>query len=104
MDHSEESRMKFAMILFALGVCYVSLPVTSQVATVGQTADAEPTPAAATEPAKPETADAEKNGAATKSVDKPADQPADKDDAAKKVAEQAESKPADKSETKKAKQ
>jgi len=92
--------MKFAMIVFALGVCYVSLPVTAQVAAIGQTTEAEPTPATATEPAEPKSADAEKNGAA-KSDDKPADHPADKD-VAKKVAEQAESKPAADGEAKKA--
>lgn len=55
--------MKYAIILFALGVCYVSLPVTSHIVAVGQTTDAEPT-VAATANATSETADAEKNGQA----------------------------------------
>ncbi len=93
--------MKIAMILFALGVCYVSLPVRSQVVAIAPTSASEPTPAAATEVAEPEAVDAEENDAATKSADKPADQPADKEDATK-TAEPAKSKPAAKSETKKA--
>ncbi len=82
--------MKFAMILFALGVCYVSLPVVSHVAAVGQTTAAEPTPAA----------DAEKNSVATKSADESTDKPAAKDEAAKQDAEPAETKSEAKTEAK----
>jgi len=53
--------MKYAVILLALGVCYLSLPVTSQVAVVGQTTEAEPTPAAAADD-QSQTAEAEANG------------------------------------------
>ena len=50
--------MKIGMILFALGVCYVSLPVTWQVAAVGQSTVAEPAPAVA-ESTKPQPTDDE---------------------------------------------
>ena len=82
--------MKFIMILFALGVCYVSLSVVSYVAAVGQTTAAEPAPAA----------DAEKNVAATKSADESTAQPAAKDEAAKKDTEPAETKSEAKTEAK----
>jgi len=94
--------MKTVTMLFALSVCYVSLSVTSQVAAVGQTTEAEPTPAPAKEPTEPKSAVAEKNGTATKSADKPADPSADNDDDAKKEAEQPKSKPAAHGETEKA--
>ena len=35
--------MRIVMVLFALAVCYVSLPVTMQVAAVGQSNDPKPT-------------------------------------------------------------
>src|SRR3990172_8721628 len=86
MKHSEESRMKYIMILFCLGVCYVSLPVSSHVVANGPTTDEQPAPAAAdtseaateekpaaTEESNSESKDADKNGAAEKSEEKPAD-------------------------------
>jgi multidrug resistance efflux pump len=71
MNHGEESRMKYVMILLCLGVCYVSLPVTSQVVANGQTTKEQAAPAAAEE-SKTESADAQKNDAATKSDGEPA--------------------------------
>jgi HlyD family secretion protein len=51
--------MKFAMILIALGVCYVSLPVRWQAVAAGQTSTAEPAPAV-DKPTKEEAVDGKK--------------------------------------------
>lgn len=53
--------MKYVVILFVLGVCYVSLPVSAPIAAVGQTATAEPTLAADAD-AKSEAAGSEQDG------------------------------------------
>lgn len=71
--------MKYAVILFALGVCYVSLPVTSPIAAVGQSTAAEPTEAASADAtSKPN--DAEANG-------KPKDKQSTSDNGNDKAAE-----------------
>jgi hypothetical protein len=89
MNHLEETRMKFAMILFASAVCYVSLPVKWQVAALAQTSDAEPAPVVA-ESVKTDSPDDEKKNAGN--------QPADKPEAETKNADKAETKPTAKSE------
>lgn len=75
--------MKNAVILFALGVCYVGLPVVAPVAVVGQTTEAEPTladaDAKADTDAKADSANAEKNGEAKE--ERKSDEKAEKKDA-----------------------
>ena len=83
--------MKYIVILFCLGVCYVSLPVTTHMVANGQATAQQPAPTVA-EPAKKETTDVEKNGAATKS--------AAKEEPAKKEPEKTDAKPEVKAETK----
>lgn len=81
--------MKYAMILFALGVCYVSLPVVSHVAAVGQSTAAEPAPVAG-EPAA-------KEDAAKQDTDKQDAEPAEaKSEGKAKAAEKEAAEPAEK--------
>src|SRR3990172_12309729 len=92
MEHSEESCMKYTMILLCLAVCTFGLGLTSQAVVHGQSTNAK----AATED-KSESADAEKNGATTKAADKSAD---DEDDEAKEDTPATDSKPAAKEDEK----
>ncbi len=87
--------MKIAMILFALGVGYVSLPVTWHVAALGQTAEAEPTPATA-EPSEPKVDDDKPKADKDKSADK---SDAESKDASAKKSDEGKPKPEAKTES-----
>jgi multidrug efflux pump subunit AcrA (membrane-fusion protein) len=87
--------MKIAIILFALGVGYVSLPVTWHVAALGETTEAEPTPATA-EPIAPKADDEKPKKDKDKSADK---SDADNKDAKAKNTDEAKPKPEAKTES-----
>ncbi|MGD9632612.1 MAG: hypothetical protein AB7G28_05865 [Pirellulales bacterium] len=93
--------MKYAVILFALGVCYVSLPVISPQVAVGESTDPAPSKAASAD-AKPESTDAKTNG--QKADQEAASDKSEKsEDKADAKPESKDEKPADKKKRKTAK-